>query len=125
MDERTFPSITFSGISTLDLGDRTLEIIEISGHTMDPCVIWDNNTGVLVTGDFVGWKGINKTLPQYEDAGLYISSIKKMIDLEPSYLISRHLTIIEGKEKVKIFLEESISYAHRIDELVREGIGRK
>ena len=48
-----------------------------------------------------------------------------MIDLKPSYLISRHLTIIEGKEKVKIFLEESISYAHRIDELVREGIGRK
>lgn len=125
MDEKTSPSVSFSGNLILDLGDRSLEVIEVPGHTKGSCAVWDNVNEILVTGDAIGWRGVNNALPQYEDVDLYISSIEKMMNLEASYLISGHFAIIEGKKEVKDFEEQSISYVYKIDGLVKEGVKKK
>jgi len=121
MDEKTFPTIIFSGNLAIDLGNRVLEIIETPGHTKGSCSIWDKETGTLITGDSIGWKGVNNALPQYENVEDYISSIEKIIALEPSYLITGHFSILENKKEIKSFLEESHSYVYKIEELVSEG----
>lgn len=61
--------------TTFDLGDRTLEILSIPGHTSDHIAVWDPATRVLFTGDTV-YPGNLYAL----DFPRFQSSIKKLAD---------------------------------------------
>lgn len=41
------------GVATLDLGQRPLEIVPVPGHHPASIAVYDNQTGLLLTGDFL------------------------------------------------------------------------
>ena len=76
-----------NGISHIDLGGRTVDVIPTPGHNQTHLAFYDDRTGILFTGDFL--------MPArllIEDAGGYRESALRVID----FLKTRQLTHILG-----------------------------
>jgi glyoxylase-like metal-dependent hydrolase (beta-lactamase superfamily II) len=86
----------------VDLGDRHFEVIHTPGHSPGGIALWEAATGILFAGDIV-YDGelIEDTF--HSDAGHYLASMKRLLDLAvrvvhaghfPSYDGDRHRAII-------------------------------
>ncbi len=76
-----FPISKFVGDgSTIDLGNRTIKIIAVPGHTPDAIAILDERNGYLWTGDTF-YEGPIWLFDEGTDLNLYKQSIKKLSEL--------------------------------------------
>ena len=101
----------------IDLGDKTLYILESSGHTEGHISVYEANTGCLFTSDSVAWRGPFNEPPYYEDKSAYLKTIEKFISLDADTLITAHFPIQRGIEVMK-FLKESKVVVDQIDTLI-------
>jgi len=66
----------------IDLGERTLEVISIPGHTPDSIALLDEKNGLLFTGDTFYPGPIWLFRPE-TDLDAYVASVKKLAALAP------------------------------------------
>ena len=66
----------------IDLGERTLEVISIPGHTPDSIALLDQKNGLLFTGDTFYAGPIWLFRPE-TDLDAYVASVKKLASLAP------------------------------------------
>jgi glyoxylase-like metal-dependent hydrolase (beta-lactamase superfamily II) len=108
----------------IDLGDRILEIIHTPGHSSNHICLLDKDARYLWTGDLFYTGGISTYLPggNHDD---YISSLKKLIQLYPSYdvLMPAHNEPLVEKEILEEVLEASIRIKSGTEKNYSEGIG--
>lgn len=67
---------------TIDLGDRTLEVIATPGHTPDSIVLLDERNGLLFTGDTFYPGPIYLYRPE-TDLDAYVLSLRRLAGLAP------------------------------------------
>ncbi len=86
----------------VDLGDRHFEVIHTPGHSPGGIALWEEATGMLISGDIVYDGPLIEGTTEAEMAD-YIASMKRLLDLPvrivhgghfPSYSGARHREII-------------------------------
>src|SRR5580765_8580852 len=77
------------GGEKIDLGGRVLEVISTPGHTPDSISLWDAHDRLLFTGDMYYPGPIFLFRPE-TDLDAYETSIKKMISLGATQLLTAH-----------------------------------
>ncbi len=79
----------------LDLGKVRLKVIHTPGHTPGHCVLFEEHSGILISGDI----DLSAWGPWYlhicSDLDDYLNSIEKCMELKPGLVISGHKGIIE------------------------------
>lgn len=88
----------------IDLGDRSFEVIHTPGHSPGGIALWEEETGILFSGDIV-YDGPLIEDCYHSDATDYIRSMERLLDLPvevvhgghfPSYGRARHREIIRA-----------------------------
>jgi uncharacterized sulfatase len=88
----------------LNIAEINLEIVAAPGETDDHIYIWIPGKKVLICGDNFYWSFPNIYAirgTKYRDVTKWISSLNKIIDEKPEYLISGHARPIIGGEKIR------------------------
>ncbi len=110
----TVPTLTFSGRTTLHVGDRTVELIEVGpAHTKGDVLVYLPKERVAFTGDilFMGshpivWQGPVRN---------WISACDELLALDVDVIVPGHgpLTTKEGVRQTKRYWEELVSCVER------------
>lgn len=96
---------TLKDEDVVELGERTFKVIHTPGHTLGSICLYDQKNYTLVTGDSVC--GERSELIRM-DKEIYISSLKKLLNLEIKVLIMAHpfkpldKSILVGEEPRKM-----------------------
>lgn len=87
--------------STIDTGDRVLEVIHAPGHSPDHIAIWDETNGVLFANEGIGhhYPKINRwtpptTLPRF-DVDAVRETIRSLSALDPDTLVLSHFGALD------------------------------
>lgn len=112
--ELTPPTMTFSGRTTLQVGDRRVELIEVGpAHTKGDVVAYLPEERVVFTGDilFIGshpivWQGPVRN---------WIAACDRLLGLDVDVVVPGHgpLTTKEGVRQTKQYWEELVSVVER------------
>lgn len=113
------------GGETFDLGDRTVEVLAVPGHSPGHLALWDAANRTLLISDAV----LGETVPTadgraafpptYRDTAAYVDSIRRLRALDAELLLTAHYPVFEGDE-VNGFLDASLAYVERIDRVIED-----
>lgn len=112
------------GGETFDLGGgRIIEVLSVPGHSPGHLALWDAANDALLISDAV----LGETVPTadgraafpptYRDTADYVDSIRRLGAYNASLLLTAHYPIYEGAA-VAEFLDESLAYTERIDQVL-------
>lgn len=90
----------------IDLGDRHFEVLHTPGHSPGSISLWEDNTGILFSGDVV-YDGplIDGDYPGYMDE--YVASMERLLNLPVSVVHGGHFPSYDGerhREIVRLWL---------------------
>jgi len=116
--EYQFPTITFSDILRLKLGNRTIEIIWAPSETDDAIAIWLPDDRILCGGpaSIPACINIGTPLRTQRDDVRWANTLDKMIALRPEVLIPCHGDPVEGYDQIEEMLgnmAEGLRYLRR------------
>ena len=100
----------------VELGDRTFRVIHTPGHRPGSICLYDPKNYTLITGDSVC--GDRTDLIRMNE-GIYISSLKKLLDLDVSVMVMSHpfkppgKAVLTGNEP-KEMIRASITIAEKL-----------
>jgi alkyl sulfatase BDS1-like metallo-beta-lactamase superfamily hydrolase len=124
---RPTPDITFEDCHALELGGLRLELLWTpGGETTDSMVVWLPDHRICFCGNlFSALFGHFPNLvtirgDRYRDALRFISSLDRVLDLEPEVLLTGHHGPVVGRETIRVELTRlrgAVQYVH--DETVR------
>ena len=103
-----------------------LRLIPAPGHDSESVAFYDPERRLLVTGDSVQCNGTwGQGLALYMDLAAYRDSLARLAALEAELLVAGHRfepfpPVLRGAEKVRSFLEESLSFSEKYDILIQE-----
>ena len=98
---------------TFDLGDITLEVVELPGHTPGSIGLYCRKKRLLLASD-----AINETvflfLPESTDLETYIHSLKHAMTYDFDYFINGHVGKLYPKSEINRYLDvaENIDFEH-------------
>lgn len=98
------PTHTFSGTARLEVGGRSIELVEAHGETHDQLFVWLPEERVLMPGDnyyhtFPNLYTIRGTAPRPIDS--WIRSLDQMRAYEPEVLAPAHTYPVRGSEEIQ------------------------
>jgi glyoxylase-like metal-dependent hydrolase (beta-lactamase superfamily II) len=118
-------SRALDGGETFDLGDRTIEVLSVPGHSPGHLALWDAANRALLISDAV----LGETVPTadgrpafpptYRDTFAYVDSIRRLRALDADLLLTAHYPVYEGAA-VAGFLDDSLAYTERVDRVIEE-----
>ncbi len=117
------------GGEMIDLGDRPVQILHVAGHTRGHLALHDLSTGALLVSDAVlgaavrNADGTGAFPPTYRYVDDYLSTIERLRSLRAPLLLTAHYPTVSG-DGVSGFLDESASFAARLDDRVKEAVSR-
>ena len=88
----------------IDLGGRRLEVIHTPGHSSNHVCLLDRESRYLWTGDHFYTGGVTTYLPG-GDYDAFIESIRKLVELTPSYdklLPAHHQPLVEKQAIIEL-----------------------
>lgn len=113
------------GGETFDLGDRTIEVLAVPGHSPGHLALRDAARRTLIISDAV----LGETVPTadgraafpptYRDTDAYVDSIRRLRSLGAELLLTAHYPVYED-EGVDGFLDASLAYTERIDRVIED-----
>lgn len=113
------------GGETFDLGDRTIEVLAVPGHSPGHLALRDAENGALLISDAV----LGETVPTadghaafpptYRDTVAYVDSIRRLRDLDADLLLTAHYPVYEGAA-ARGFLDDSLAYVERVDRVIAD-----
>lgn len=113
------PTVTFEDRMQLHLGDATVELIHLPGHTANSLVAYLPEQGVLFSGDNVCEAG----LPSFQDAdvGAWFEALDRIAGLDFELLVPGHGEV-GTRETVGAFRDQARDLVRRVEEAVRAGM---
>ncbi|QIN78504.1 MBL fold metallo-hydrolase [Rubrobacter marinus] len=113
------PTVTFEDGMQLHLGDVTVELMHLPGHTGNSLVAYLPERGVLFSGDNVCEAG----LPSFQDAdvGAWFEALDRIAGLDFEFLVPGHGEV-GTKETVETFRDHARDLVRRVGEAARAGI---
>ncbi len=108
------PSRTFSGELTLDVGGRTVELLEVGpAHTEGDVVVHVPDAAVVFTGDIV-FAGA-APLVWHGPVSRCLAALDRIASLQPQVVVPGHgpLTDLRGVERARSYLEHVLEHATR------------
>lgn len=113
------PTVTFVDRMRLHLGDATVELLHLPGHTVNSLVAYLPERGVLFSGDNVCEAG----LPSFQDAdvGAWFDALDHIAGLDFELLVPGHGEV-GTKETVATFRDQARDLVGRVGEAVRTGM---
>jgi len=79
--------------ATIDLGDRRFEVLHVPGHTAGSIALWEESTGVLLTGDMV-YDGPLLDRLEGSDVDDYAASMRRLRNLPISVALPGHEQVL-------------------------------
>ncbi|UNK70517.1 MBL fold metallo-hydrolase [Microbacterium sp. H1-D42] len=111
------------GGEIFDLGDRTIEVLSVPGHSPGHLALWDSGNRTLLISDAV----LGETVPTadgraafpptYRDTAAYVDSIRRLRAHDADLLLTAHYPVYE-RDGVNDFLDVSLAYTERIDQVI-------
>lgn len=108
-------------------GGRIIEVLSVPGHSPGHLALWDAANDALLISDAV----LGETVPTadgraafpptYRDTVAYVDSIRRLGTYDASLLLTAHYPIYEGSAATE-FLEESLAYTERIDQVIARAL---
>jgi len=118
---RTEVSTLLNEPSTIELGHLTLRVIHTPGHTPGHISLYDPDSGIAFTGDHI----LQETTPNVQDLTSFVTSLNKILHLEPRVALPGHEEIIhEPKRRVLELLEHHRGRERAFLNLLRESQGK-
>lgn len=113
------PTVTFDHRMHLHLGNVTVELIHLPGHTANSLIAYLPEQGVLFSGDNVCEAG----LPSFQDAdvGSLFETLDHITGLDFEFLVPGHGEV-GTKETVAVFRDQVQDLVRRVEEAVRAGM---
>ncbi|WP_243229096.1 MBL fold metallo-hydrolase [Microbacterium sp. CIAB417] len=113
------------GGERIDLGDRTIEVLSVPGHSPGHLALWDGANRTLLISDAVLGETVptadgNPAFPPtYRDTVAYVDTIRRLQELDADLLLTAHYPVYEGAA-VAAFLGRSLAYTERIDRVIAD-----
>jgi cyclase len=117
--EIRLPNITFSKDMTLRLGNLTLQLINLPGHTEGQIAVYIPEEKVLFTGDTV----VNRIRIPYHDSLIddrWLDSLKILSNIDFKYLVPGHGEVMDATDG-KIVIKEITGVVKGFLKAVKEG----
>ncbi len=117
--EIRLPNITFSKDMTLRLGNLTLQLINLPGHTEGQIAVYIPEEKVLFTGDTV----VNRIRIPYHDCltdDRWLDSMKFLSTIDFKYLVPGHGEVMDAKDG-KIVIKEITGVVKAFLKAFKEG----
>ncbi len=118
------PSVTFRNRIKFDLGDKTVEIVKMGGHTPDSCVVYIWPDAVCFCGDLLFSKYHAEIEPE-SDLNKWIQKLKKIREKPLKWVVPGHGPVgkIEELDNMVSYLEKfrslsSMLKLKRVEEIV-------
>ncbi len=107
--EYRYPDRTYAAELTVDVGDTTFLLRHEKGETDDHTVTWIPGQKVLCCGDLFIWASPNAGNPQKVQRYPleWAQALRRMITLEPEYLLPGHGLPVVGADRVKAALTDT------------------
>lgn len=83
---------------TIDLGDRTLDVLHVPGHTPGSIALWEASTGTLYTGDMLY---VDARL-SYDDPPAAVASLHRLRVLPVRSVHAGHDRVFDGDEFARV-----------------------
>lgn len=83
------PTMTLRTGDTIDLGDRSFEVLHLPGHSPGSIGLWEERSGVLFSGDAVYDGPLLDEIPG-ADIDAYIATMERLIDLPVTVVHAGH-----------------------------------
>ncbi len=101
------PSMVFKNKLTFDLGNKKIEIVRMGGHTPDSSVVYVWPEGICFCGDLV-FAGYHAEIEEDSDLSKWISSLKKIKEKNPKWIVPGHGEVggIEEIDDMILYLEK-------------------
>ena len=102
----------------LQFDDVKLRVLELPGHTRGCVGFYLENEDILFTGDALMGEGFFGGATQYADYLGYVSSMKKIIELNPKTIYTAHTDTLEdysGAELARVGLEVGEKIERAVD----------
>ncbi len=120
---------------TLQLGDRTLSILDTPGHALHHVCIWDQTSGGIFSGDTLGVsyrefdhdQGVlifPPTTPVQFDPEAWLKTIDRLLALKPKYAYLTHYGRIEFTPEAAHMLKHHITEFSNIARSLEHESGR-
>ena len=120
--EIVLPQITFSHELRLHMGDRTLELIFVGGHSSASIVIYVPEDRVLFAGDNI----VNGIRPVTANCrfGSWIDMLRRVQEMKPDTIVPGHGEIcgLEVAQKLRTYFE---TMRDRVRSLVTAGVSKE
>jgi cyclase len=116
------PAITFDDRMRLHLGDVTVELIHLAGHTANSLVVYLPEQRVLISGDNVCEAG----LPSFQDSrlGALFETLDHLLTLDFEILVPGHGEV-GTKRTVTTFRDQAQALVGQVQEAIRAGLPRE
>jgi glyoxylase-like metal-dependent hydrolase (beta-lactamase superfamily II) len=108
----------------IDLGDRRLTVLHTPGHTRGHLTVVDEATRTAIVADAVmagavpDAAGEPAFAPTYRYPADYRQSCAVLRRLDPERLLCSHYPVVEGRAGVAEFVDESESFAARVEQAI-------
>ena len=113
------PQLTYRDGLDLEVGGAGLRLIHEKGETDDHTIVWVPQIRALFSGDLVIWAFPNAGNPQKAQRypAEWAAALRRMIDLQPEFLLPAHGLPIAGTERIAGVLDDTAS---ALEGLVRD-----
>jgi alkyl sulfatase BDS1-like metallo-beta-lactamase superfamily hydrolase len=117
--EYRYPDRTYADELTVEVGGTVFELRHEKGETDDHTVTWLRDRRVLCSGDLFIWASPNAGNPQKVQRypKEWAAALRRMIELEPEYLLPGHGVPIIGAGRIRQALTDA---ADLLDSLVNQ-----
>lgn len=85
----------------MDLGDRQFEVIHTPGHSPGGIALWEQSTGVLISGDII-YDGPLIDDTYHSDAQDYVRSMRRLLDLPVRVVHGGHFPSFSGERLTQL-----------------------
>jgi glyoxylase-like metal-dependent hydrolase (beta-lactamase superfamily II) len=112
----------------IDLGNRRLAVLHTPGHTRGHLTLLDESTGTAIVADAVmtgavpDANGTPAFAPTYRYPAEYRQSAATLRRLDPERLLCSHYPVVEGRAAVGAFLDETESFADRLERAILDAL---
>jgi len=106
----------------IELGERRLAVLHTPGHTRGHLTVVDELTQTAIVADAVMASAVPDAAgepsfaPTYRYPAEYRESCAVLRRLDPERLLCSHYAVVEGRARVAAFLDESESFAVRLEQ---------
>jgi len=116
------PTITFTGDTTLRVGDTTFELICTPGHTSGQVAVYIPEKKVLFTGDSI-FNGV-QTWHYASDIEQWISSLKKLKKIDANIIVPGHGPVCDMRQ-IDVQISFLYEWLFKISSCVAKGMSEE